>query len=35
MNPASGGIIYFTEVPKKASFLKELNVKEIKPEGFI
>ena len=24
MNPADGGIIYFTEVPKKACFLKEL-----------
>jgi hypothetical protein len=35
MNPASSGIIYFTEAPKKVCFLKELNVKEIKPEGFI
>lgn len=26
MNPAKGGIIYFTEAPKKACFLKELRI---------
>jgi hypothetical protein len=32
-NPASGGIVYFTKVLKKACFLKGLKVKETKPGG--
>jgi len=28
MNPAKGGVIYFTEVPKKVYFMKELREKK-------
>jgi hypothetical protein len=33
MNPAKGGIIYFTEDPKKACFLKDLEENKYDPKG--
>jgi hypothetical protein len=33
MNPANGGIIYFTEVPKKARFLKEQRENKYNQKG--
>jgi len=33
MNPASGGIFYFTEDPKKARFLKDLKENKNTPKG--
>jgi hypothetical protein len=33
MNPAGGGIIYFTEGPKKVYFLKELWENKCDPKG--
>jgi len=33
MNPAFGGIIYFTEDPKKACFLNDLKENKYNPKG--
>jgi hypothetical protein len=33
MNPASGGIFYFTEDPKKDFFLKDLKKNKNSPKG--
>jgi hypothetical protein len=35
MNPAKGGIICFTEVLKKACFLKELRENKFNPKGHL